>query len=235
MRFEQPLVEGTLLRRERLFVADVQLEGGEQVQAHCANPGSLRGCAEPGSKVLISVHDNPHSKFKHHLEIVYLGKTPIAVHTARHPIVVSEAIAQAKIPELAGYASLHRERGASRGMKLDLRVEGNGLRPCFMKVENVTMTEEGVGLYPDIRVEDGPKMMQDLTNLVREGNRAMLVFLAPRSDIKQLRPADRIDPEYTQALRDAIARGVEAVCYRAKVTRKGIELDERLPIDLSEN
>ena len=74
-----------------------------------------------------------------------------------------------------------------------------------------------------------------LAGVFAAGNRAMVVFLAPRSDVQSFKPAERIDPDFTQALRDAVARGVEAVCYRARVTKKGIELDERLEVDLGEN
>jgi sugar fermentation stimulation protein A len=236
VRFEQPLVEGTLIKRQKTFVADVMLNNGEEVAAHCANPGSLIGCAEPGSKVLLSVHENPRSKFRHHLEIIYAGRTPVAVHTGRPASVIAEAITDARIIELAGYASLRRDATikVKNGTRIDLIVEGNALRPCYMKIENVTLARENVAFFPDANVLNGMQVMQDLTNLVREGNRAMLMFLAQRADVEVFRPAEDIDAEYTQALRDAVARGVEAVCYRTKVTRKGIELDKKLPVEIGE-
>jgi sugar fermentation stimulation protein A len=236
VRFEEPLVEGTLIKRQKTFVADVMLPSGESVAAHCANPGSLIGCAEPGSKVLLSVHENPRSKFRHHLEIVYAGRIPVAVHAGRPAGVIAEAVAAARIPELAGYASLRRDpvvKGKG-GTRIDLIIEGNALRPCFMKIENVTLAKETTAFYPDALVQNGMQMMQDLTNLVREGNRAMIMFLAQRADVEVFKPAEDIDPEYTQALRDAVARGVEAVCYRAKVTRRGIELEKKLPVEIGE-
>ena len=118
--------------------------------------------------------------------------------------------------------------------RIDYLVKGNGLRTCYMKVENVTLGEDGTAYFPDARFENAAAMMSELTNLVREGNRVMFMFVAQRADVERFRLADHIDPEFCQVFRDAVARGVETMCYRAKVTRKGIELDRKLEVDLEE-
>ena len=100
---------------------------------------------------------------------------------------------------------------------------------------NVTFTLAygNTAYFPDAVSERGARHAGELTNLVREGYRAMLFFVAQRTDVQVLRPADHIDPEFGQALRDAAARGVEVLCYVAKVTRRGIELGHRIASDLS--
>ncbi|MEZ4273335.1 MAG: DNA/RNA nuclease SfsA [Myxococcota bacterium] len=234
MRFEQSLIEGTLLRRQKKFAADVKLNSGEEVTVHCAHPGSLSGCLEPGNKVLVSVQESAKSKFKHHLEIIYTGRTPVAIHSGRQATIVAEALGEAKILELAGYAKLRREAKGARNTRIDLVVEGNGLRACYMKIETVTLVQDGVSYFPDVVWEQGPEAMQDLTNLVREGHRAMIMFLITRADVERFRIAEHIDPDFVQAFRDAVARGVEPVAYRAKVSRRTVELDAPVTIDLSE-
>lgn len=233
MRFEQPLLEGTLIRRERKFVADVMLTSGEEIAAHCANPGQLLGCAEPGSKVLVSVHDNPKIKFRHQLEVIYAGRTPVAIHAGRPAAVAAEAIIAGKVPELAGYATLKRANPRNRDFRVDFVVKGNGLRTCYMKVENVTAAEGDVAFYPDLKLGDSTKLMQELTNLVREGNRVMFMFLAQRSDVERFRLAEELDAEFVQVFRDAVARGVETAAYRSKVTRRGIEFEKQLEFDVN--
>lgn len=234
MRFEQPLIEGTLIRRYKRFLADVRLDNGDEITVHCANPGSMMGCSDPGSKVLVSVHEDPRRKFKHQLEIIYAGRTPVGIHTGRPGAVVAEAIKDGRIPELAGYDSLKQNLRYSRSTRVDLLMTGNGLRPCHVIVKNVTLAYEGVAYYPDATCTDEIETLNDLTNIVREGNRAMLIFVAQRSDVGWFRPADHIDPDYSQAFRDTLARGVEVACYRAKVTRRGIELEQQLAVDLGE-
>ena len=51
MRFPRPLVRGVLLKRYKRFLADVRLLDGSETMAHCANPGSTLGLAEPGAEI----------------------------------------------------------------------------------------------------------------------------------------------------------------------------------------
>ena len=234
MQFEEPLLEGTFLGRPKKYVASILLTTGEEVAVHCANRGSLAGCLEPGNKVLISPQSNPRIKHNFQLEIVYAGKTPIAVHAGRPSGVLAEAIMAGKLRELAGYATLHRDNRAKRECRVDLVVKGNDLRPCYIRVENVTLAQEGIALFPDTTIPDVASTMYELTGLVREGNRAMVIFLVQRADVNTFRLADHIDSEFTAIFRDTVARGVEVGCYRSKVTRKGIELDAQLPMDLGD-
>ncbi|MBT6431983.1 MAG: DNA/RNA nuclease SfsA [Deltaproteobacteria bacterium] len=232
MRFEDPLLEAKLIRRYKRFLADVKLRTGEEITVHCANPGGMLGISDPGSKVLLSATNDPRRKFDHQLEIIYSGRTPVGIHTGRPITVVSEAIMAGQIPELAGYATMRRVPKNSRNSRVDLILDGNGLRPCYIVVESVTLEKEGVAHFPDARHTRGIEEATHLTNLVREGNRAMVIFVAQRSDVTSFKLADALDSEYCDAFRDAVARGVETLCFRAKVSRKAIEFDKSMPMNL---
>lgn len=233
MQFEQPLIEGTLISRDK-FRAQIKLRNGDEITAHCANPGSLMGVSEPGSRVLLSELSDPRRRFKHQLEIVFVGRTPVGIHTGRPASVVMEAIVKGKLPDLSGYATLRRDpKNISRETRVDFVLEGNGLRPCHVVAENVTMAYERIAFYPDSVAPRALTYLTELTDIVREGHRAMVVLMAARSDVEIFRPADHIDAEFGQAFRDANQRGVEITCYRTKITRKGIELDKKLPIEMT--
>ena len=192
----------------------------------------MLGCSEPGSKVLLSEHNDRRRKLKHQIEIVYAGRTPVGIHTGRPTAVVAEAIMAGKIPELAGYAVLRRETAVAHGAHVDIALEGNGLRTCYIQVKNVTLAENDVAYYPDTVSPNEGERLLELTDLVREGFRGMSIFVAQRNDVESFRPADHLDPDIGQTFRAAMARGVEVLCYRANVTRKGIELDEKLPVEI---
>jgi len=65
MQYETPLIPGTLVKRYKRFLADVHLDDGGVVTAHCPNPGSMKGYREEGLKVWLSESDNPKRKLRY--------------------------------------------------------------------------------------------------------------------------------------------------------------------------
>ena len=65
MKFDAPLVSGTLIKRYKRFLTDVTLDSGEQITASCPNTGSMMGLKDEGNRVWLSVSDNPKRKYKH--------------------------------------------------------------------------------------------------------------------------------------------------------------------------
>ena len=96
MEFEEPLLEGKLIRRSHRFSAEVKLRSGEEITAHCAHGGQMEGLSDPGNKVLLSQVSDPRRKFQHQLEIIYSGKTAVGIHGGRPLTVVGEAILKGK-------------------------------------------------------------------------------------------------------------------------------------------
>ena len=64
MRFQTPLVPGTLLRRYKRFFADVRLDDVREVTAHCPNTGPMTSICDPGSRVWLEPNDAPKKKLK---------------------------------------------------------------------------------------------------------------------------------------------------------------------------
>jgi len=113
LRFPAPLVEGTLLRRYKRFLADVELASGGTVTAACPNTGSMLGCCEPGSRVWLSENDSPTRKYRHTWELVEAGpaggEVMVGINTGLPNRLVAEAIGAGVIGELAGYGTIRRE------------------------------------------------------------------------------------------------------------------------------
>ena len=232
MEFEEPLLEGKLIRRNHRFTAEVKLRNGEEITAHCAHGGEMEGLSDPGNKVLLSPVSDPRRKFRHQLEIIFSGKTAVGIHGGRPLTVVGEAILKGKIADLTGYATLRRIPRSQQQGRVDMVLEGNGLRSSHLIVESVTHRVEDAALFPDTKYTSGIEEARYLTSLVREGHRGIIVFVAQRSDVESFRLATEIDADYCEALKDAVERGVEALCVRAQVTKKGIEFDKLIPVVL---
>lgn len=234
MTFDEPLLRGTLVRRYQRFLADVALDGGETVTAHCANPGSMLGVSTPGSEVWLSAASNPARRLRHTWELIQVGSTLVGINTGRANPLVARAIAGGTIPELGGYAGCRREVKLGSNSRIDLLLEGAGRAPCLVEVKNVTLRRDsrpGRPLeFPDAVTARGTKHLRELARAAQEGARAVMVYLAQRDDSDDFAVADDIDPAYAEALRAAMAVGVEAFCYRCRVSLTGIEVRDRVPI-----
>jgi len=227
MLFRSPLIRGTLIQRYKRFLADVRLDSGEVVTAHCTNTGSMMGCKEPGSAVYISRSDKVGRKLGYTWEMIRVGRTWVGINTLHPNRLVAEAVEVGIIRELTGYESVRREVVTSQGTRLDLRLD-NGAESCFVEVKNVTAAIDSAAAFPDAVSKRGTKHLKELMQLRRKGYRAAVVFVVQRSDCTFFRPADEIDAEYGRWLRRAIKTGVEVLPYRAQVTPKEIVLVEPL-------
>jgi len=225
MQFPRPLIPGQLERRYKRFLADVRLETGERVTAHCPNPGSMMGLAEPGLRVWLSPSVNPKRKLQYTWELVELdgprGTEYSGINTAHPNVLAAEAIADGRIPELAGYETMRREVRYGANSRIDILLESARGR-CFVEVKNVHLSRApGLAEFPDSVTARGAKHLEELALRVAEGDRAVMLYIVQR-------PADRfalaadIDPVYAAAFLRARERGVEALCYVCDVGVHGI-------------
>ena len=233
MRFPDPLRRGRLLRRYKRFLADVEFPDGEAAVAHCANPGSMLGLTEPGAEVWLSPSRNPARKLKFSLELVRADGSLVGVNTSLPNGIVEAAIAECRVPELGGYGSLKREVPYGANSRIDILLNGGGAAPCYVEVKSVTLRRRaGLGEFPDAVTKRGAKHLAELAAMAEAGCRAVLFFLVQRGDCAAVATAADIDPAYDAALRYAVDRGVEILCYGCDVSPEAIELRCRLPLRL---
>lgn len=233
MDLPQPLIKGTLVQRYKRFLADVELESGETITAHVANSGSMMGMKEPGSTVWLSISDNPKRKLKHSWELMEIGDGFVGVNTSRPNHIVEEAISGGQIPELTGYPTLRREVKYGKNSRIDLLLEAEDKPPCYVEVKNVTLSREaGLAEFPDAVTARGTKHLHELMDQVQAGSRAVMFYLVQRQDCERFSVAADIDPKYGEALREALARGVEMFCYDCHITVEKITVNNRIELAL---
>ncbi|KIH75615.1 sugar fermentation stimulation protein A [Geoalkalibacter ferrihydriticus] len=230
MKLPRPLLEGVLVRRYQRFLADVRLSDGSLVTAHTPNTGSMKQCAVPGHRVLLSRSDNPVRKLAYTLELIEVGGYWVDTHTQRSNRVVEEALKSGVIAELQGFEVRREVRfGASR---MDFLLE-NESEKVLLEVKNVTLCcRPGVACFPDAVTLRGQRHLQELHTSLEQGYRAVIFFLVQRGEATAFTPADEIDPVYGRLLREVCAAGVEALAYRTQVTTCDNRIGGKLPVVL---
>jgi sugar fermentation stimulation protein A len=235
MRLPTPLLRGILVQRYKRFLADVRLADGRLVTATCPNTGSMIGLTAPGSPVWLSESDSPTRKYRHTWELVEadLGKGPtlVGINTGHPNKLVAEAIAGSRVKALGGYPGLRREVKYGRNSRIDLLLECAKKGLCYVEIKNVHLSRRhGLAEFPDSVTERGAKHLAEMSDMVRLGHRAVMVFLIQRSEARRLALARDLDPTYGEAFDAARAAGVEAIALRCRMSTDEIMVDRAVPI-----
>jgi len=221
------LVEGIFLERVNRFLARVEVDGRE-VGVHVANSGRMKELFVPGWRVLVRPVSRDHRKTKFDLVLVDMGNALVSADARMPNPLLAEGVANGHLQQFAGYTDMRREVifGDSR---LDLMLEGPSDR-CYIEAKSVTLVMNGVGLFPDAPTIRGAKHLRTLETVLEAGHRAAVVFVVQRPDASAFATSDPSDPDLADALRSAVAAGVEAYAYNCEVTERSIRLDRALPI-----
>jgi sugar fermentation stimulation protein A len=226
------LVEGTLLRRYKRFLADVELPGGEMITAHCPNTGAMTGCAQPGWPVWLSRSESKTRKYPHTWELVQTDQGMACIHSAKANAVVREAFESGLIPGFGDYPDIRAEVKYGEGSRADLLLEGSPGR-VFVEVKSVTLCRDGgVGVFPDAVSERARKHLYALRSVCDRDTRALLFFCVFHEGVGHVSAAGDIDPRYRDALEEVTAEGVEVLAWGAQISPAGIELARPLPFTL---
>lgn len=227
------LIPGRLVKRYKRFLADVELEDGAFVTAHCPNSGSMTACSEPGRPVYLSWHDNPRRKLKYTWEIIEMPDSLVGVNTLVPNRLVRTSIENNMVAELAGFQDVRPEVRTSKGSRLDLLLSNSQGARCFVEIKNCTLVNQGVACFPDAVTQRGRKHLHELQRLTEEGNRCVIFFCIQRMDAECFRPADQIDAAYGEALREVhLKGGVEILVYDVWMDLERIFLNRKIPFQL---
>jgi sugar fermentation stimulation protein A len=223
------LTPATLIKRYKRFLADVVLENGQVITAHCPNTGSMQGCCEPGRPVFLSTHNNPKRKLKYTWELIQMPASLVGVNTLVPNRLVAKSIEAQLVEELAGYESILREAKIGEHTRIDLLLTNGSTDRCFVEIKNCTLVSDGIAYFPDAVTARGRKHLQELRGLVSSGCRCVMFYFIQRMDAKLFRPADHIDSQYGRTLRSALNEGVEILAYDVDIDLKGIRLRNKVP------
>jgi len=230
VRVDYPrLVPGRLVRRYQRFLAEVELDQGDTVTAHCPNSGSMLGCLEPGAPVRLSHQPRPGRRTAYTWEMIRIKRHWVGINTLMPNRLAARAAELGALPLFRGATQVRREVKVSDRSRVDLMVltpEGE----LYVEVKNVTLVQGGHARFPDAVTSRGARHLRELMELVEAGKRAAMLYLVQRADARDFAPARDIDPTYAELFDQARGRGVEMVVVRARVGPRGVRLERTLPL-----
>jgi sugar fermentation stimulation protein A len=220
------LYPGTLIQRYKRFFADIELDSGETITAHCPNTGPMTGIYIPGNRVQVSLSNSPTRKLPYTWELIEvhdLQPTWVGVNTALPNRVIKAALEARLFPELGEYQQIQGEvpYGVDKKSRIDFLLTGDKMRSLYVEVKNTTWTDGQLALFPDCVTTRGQKHLRELTALLPQA-RSVMLYLINRGDCTQFASGDRADPVYGKLLREAIALGLEVLPCRFDVTPEGL-------------
>ena len=234
MRFQSPLVPGRLIQRYKRFLADVELDDGRVVTAHCANPGAMIGLKEPGLRVWLEPNDDPKKKLRFGWRVAQLSNGAwVGIDTGVPNKVIKEALQAKQISQLAAYNTILQEQKYGSNSRVDFLLKEPGLPDAYVEVKNVNLwRRDDWAEFPDTVTARGLKHLGVLGDMVHAGHRSVLIYCVQHTGCSRFRLAEDLDPAYAAACLGAQARGVEMLCYGCDVSITEINLRGALQLDL---
>lgn len=205
------MAEGVFLRRPNRFLAYVEIQGREEV-CHVKNTGRCRELLVPGAKVWCQVSDNPNRKTKFDLIAVEKGKRLINMDSQAPNKAAMEWLLSGGLGEITNL----RPETVHGDSRFDFSFVKEG-RLCFLEVKGVTLENEGICAFPDAPTLRGTKHLQGLSQAVKDGFGAYVLFVIQMEEVKYLHANEKTDPAFANALRQAARDGVEVLAVQCRI------------------
>ncbi len=229
MNFESPIVYGILLKRYKRFLADIRLDNGQEITAHCPNPGAMVGIKEPGLRVGLTISANKSRKLPYSWQMVECNGVWLGMNTQNPNKIIAEALSNKQIKAFSDYKNIKPEVKYGENSRIDFLLSDGPTPLCFLEVKNVHLVrEQGLAEFPDCVTARGAKHQLELAKQVESGHRAAVVYVVQRQDVQSFKIAADYDPAYATAVAKAKHAGVEVYAYACHVSASGITLAQEL-------
>ena len=230
MQYEN-ICRGTFVSRPNRFIAVVEIDGVEQ-RVHVKNTGRCAELLVPGNTVYLEKSANPKRKTAYDLVAVE-KRTPegtklINMDSMAPNRAAGEWLAAGGLGEIENL----RAEATIGDSRFDFAGTQDGRR-VVIEVKGCTLEENGVARFPDAPTLRGVKHLRGLTALARQGCCCAVLIVIQMKGVRVFQPNWKTQPEFGEALIEARDVGVEIIAMDCKVIPGTVEIDARVPVDLS--
>lgn len=212
------------ISRPNRFVAYCELDG-EVVVCHVKNTGRCRELLITDAQVYLAESSNPLRKTKFDLVAAEKNGEIINIDSQAPNIAVGEYLNRI-YPD-----AVIRPETKYGNSRFDFYVESGDDR-IFIEVKGVTLEKDGAALFPDAPTERGVKHINELTECVKDGYKARLIFVIQMTNVDHFSPNDETHKAFGEALRNAVGSGVQVMAVNCAVTADSVIIKENIPIIL---
>ena len=231
MKIDGPLINAVFIERPNRFITIIQI-GGEKHKSHLPDPGRLKELLIPGASLLVRpAPENKERSTAFTTIMVNLKGQWISLVSTLPNQFVKYSFQKNRIPIFQKY-KLVRPEVTIRNHRFDFLLINKSGKNFFLEVKSVTFVEDGIAKFPDAVTTRGMNHAKTLTDLVKEGEFAGILFVCQRPDATLFEPMWDRDPMFSNVLFNAYKMGVKVWCITLNVSQTEISFNKEIPVNL---
>ena len=220
--------EGIFLSRPNRFIANVLIDGKTEV-CHVKNTGRCREILKEGVKVYLEKSDNPERKTLYDLVSAVKDNGILLNIDSQAPNkVVYEWLSAGGLFKDITYL---KSECTYKNSRFDFYVEREKEK-IFIEVKGVTLEKDGIYMFPDAPTERGAKHLNELSECVKDGYSAYVIFVIQADFAKYMTPNKAADIKFSEALVNASESGVKVMALTCDVTEKTLKIKDKVKVIL---
>ena len=240
LTFEK-LKEGTLLKRYKRFLADIALDDGTMITAHCPNTGPMKSLIAKDSRVRVSFSPSPTRKLAWTWEQVEITtnqgeKIWVGVNTLFANKLIRKTIEENLLYEFIGaieYIRAEVPYGAESKSRIDFLLTPKSSNPdkrnIYIEVKNTSWAKDDLALFPDTITTRGQKHLKELMAIMPD-SKGILIPCITRTDVQFFSSGDEVDPLYGDLFRASIKKGLIVIPCCFAFYKDHVTLNKIIPL-----
>lgn len=215
------IIHGTFVDRPNRFTVTFKYDNKLE-NAHLRDPGRLKELLLPDVELLLRPALNTaNRKTKFDVIAVLKDDLWILINSGFHSDIASDLIDSQIIDEFKGYFVQKREYTYGKS-RIDFLLNNKDNKKMLVEVKGCTLVDDGFAKFPDAPTIRGKRHVEELISAKKEGLEASILFLIFCEDAKCFSPNFLMDPDFSNALKEAKKVGVNIISYSFKnIYKKG--------------